>query len=406
MLDAKAWALIDARTGEAIAGRGVARRLPIASTTKLMTAYVALKGLPLRRRVPAAPYAAIPGESLLGLSAGERVSVRDLLYGLILRSGNDAAETLAVAAAGSERRFVRRMNLRAAALGLADTHYANPIGLDEAGNFSSARDLVALGRRLLQIPVFRRIADSTDAVLQSLRPPRQVFTRNTLLLRAPWAIGIKTGHTLGAGYVLVGAGRRQGVELISAVLGAPSEVGRDLETLELLSYGFSLYERRRPIRAGEEMASAEIELSGGELPLLAARGVAVGVRRGQTLDVRVRAPEQVEGPIRRGRRLGVALVEVDGRRAAAVPLRAARFVAEPSGIDRVRGFVEDHWILLAAAFCAIILLATIMARRWRRGPERSEEEMRAERERREQTRMAERDERRALREQRRGGGEP
>ncbi len=370
-----------------------------------MTAYVALKRLPLRRKVRAVPYAAIPGESLLGLSPGQRVSVRDLLYGLILRSGNDAAQTLATAAAGSEARFVRRMNLRAAALGLLDTHYANPIGLDEAGNHSSARDLAALGRRLMQIPVFRRIADSTDAVLGSFRPPREIFTRNTLLLRAPWATGIKTGHTLGAGYVLVGSGRQQGVELISAVLGAPSEVQRDLETLELLSYGFSLYERRRPVRAGQVMARAEIELSGGELPLIAGRGVAVGVRRGQSLVVRVRAPAEVEGPIRRGRRLGLALIEVDGRRAAAVPLLAARDVPEPSGLDRVRGFVEEHWILLVIGGCVIILLATIMVRRWRRRPERSEAEMREERERREQTLRADREQRRAAREQRRNGGE-
>ena len=205
-----------------------------------MTAYLALQELPLAKRVRAAPYAAIPGESLLGLRAGERISVRDLLYGLILRSGNDAAETLAVAAAGSEPRFVRQMNLRAAALGLADTHYSNPIGLDEPGNYSSAADLLALSRRLLEIPAFARIARSRSAVLRSLRPPETIYTRNTLLLRAGWANGVKTGHTLGAGYVLVGSGRRDGVELISAVLGAPSEGQRDTESLDLLDYGFSL----------------------------------------------------------------------------------------------------------------------------------------------------------------------
>jgi D-alanyl-D-alanine carboxypeptidase (penicillin-binding protein 5/6) len=385
----------------------VSRRLPIASTTKLMTAYVALKSLPLRRRVPMAPYAAIPGESLLGVPAGARISVRDLLYGLILSSGNDAAHTLAVASAGSEPRFVRRMNLRASALGLIDTHYANPIGLDEAGNYSSARDLVALGRKLLRNAVFRRIADSTDAVLNSVRPPREIFTRNTLLLRAPWATGIKTGHTLGAGYVLVGSGRQKGVELVSAVLGAPSEVSRDLETLELLSYGFSLYDRRRPVRPGQVLARAEIEAGDGTLPLLAGRGVAVGVRRGQSVEVRVRAPDEVEGPIRRGRRLGAALVEVDGRRVALVPLRAARFVAEPTGLDRAQDFAEDNWIPLALGGCAIILLAATMVTRWRRRPERSEAEMRAERERREEKERAGREQRRASRQRRRhGGGEP
>ena len=116
-----------------LASHAAAEQLPIASTTKLMTAYVALQELPLGKMVRAAPYHPIYGESLLGLRAGQRISVRDLLYGLILRSGNDAAYDLARAAAGSEARFVRQMNLRAAALGLSDTHYANPIGLDERG---------------------------------------------------------------------------------------------------------------------------------------------------------------------------------------------------------------------------------------------------------------------------------
>ena len=170
-LDARAWILVDARTGDVIARHEATERLPIASTTKLMTAYLALHELRLRKQVRAAPYAAIPGESLLGLKAGERVSVRDLLYGLILRSGNDAAYTLSRAAAGTEARFVRQMNRRAAALGLADTHYSNPIGLDEAGNYSSAEDLAVLTERLLRIPVFARIADSRRAHLPTLDPP-------------------------------------------------------------------------------------------------------------------------------------------------------------------------------------------------------------------------------------------
>ena len=222
-IDARAWALIDARTGEVLASHAPARRLPIASTTKLMTAYVALQELPLDRVVRAAPYHPIYGESLLGLRSGQRISVHDLLYGLILRSGNDAAYDLALAAAGSERRFVREMNLRAAALGLADTHYANPIGLDQRGNFSSARDLTTLTRHLLRVPAFARIAASRAAVLHSVHPPRRITTINELLRMAPWVTGVKTGHTFAAGYVLVGSGRRKGVGLISAAIGAPSD---------------------------------------------------------------------------------------------------------------------------------------------------------------------------------------
>jgi D-alanyl-D-alanine carboxypeptidase len=133
-LAARSWGVVDARSGDVLTSHAGNRELPIASTTKLMTAYVAMSDLPLDRIVRAQPYQAEYGESLMGLRAGERISVRDLLYGLILRSGNDAAHTLAIAAAGSERRFVAEMNRYAAALGLSHTHYANPVGLDEKGN--------------------------------------------------------------------------------------------------------------------------------------------------------------------------------------------------------------------------------------------------------------------------------
>jgi serine-type D-Ala-D-Ala carboxypeptidase (penicillin-binding protein 5/6) len=339
--------------------------LPIASTTKLMTAYVALKELPLGQVVEAAPYEAIYGESLLELEPGERVSVRDLLYGLILRSGNDAAYDLALAAAGSERAFVRQMNLRAAALGLSDTHYANPIGLDEAGNYSSALDLTALARRLLEEPAFAKIAASRSAELRSLRPPRRIETINDFLLEQPWATGVKTGHTFDAGYVLVGSGWRKGVELISAVLDTWTATARDAETTQLLEYGFSQYRRRAPVHAGEALAEPSIRYSGGELPLRAARTVSVGVRRGERLSVRVRAPGEVEGPLRRGARLGSAIVLVDGRRVAAAPLRAGRAVAEASAFDRARSFVGDNllWIVLALS---AILIAVALPRRLRR----------------------------------------
>ena len=376
-LEARAWVMIDARDGDVLRGHDADRRLPIASTTKLMTAYLALHELRLGKRVRMAPYDAIPGESLLGVPAGVRISVRDLLYGLILRSGNDAAFTLARAAAGSERRFVRQMNLHAAALGLSETHYSNPIGLDEKGNYSSARDLVTLARTLLRMPVFAKIADSRSAVLRSLDPNATIDTRNTLLRLEPWANGVKTGHTIGAGYVLVGSGRRHGVELISAVLGAPSETERDTDTITLLDRGFSEYRVRRPVRKGRELASPDIRYSGGELPLRATRTAKVGVRGGQRLTVEVRAPQEVEGPIRRGRRLGTATVYINGRTADVVPLRTARAIPEAGTIDRARTFVEEHPIpLLAAGF--VILGAAVLLRRLCRWMRRRRSERRGE----------------------------
>lgn len=371
-MEARAWALIDARSGDVLASHAAARRLPIASTTKLMTAYVALHELSPGKIVTAAPYTPIYGESLLGLRAGQRVSVRDLLYGLILRSGNDAAYDLARAAAGSERAFVRQMNLRAAALGLSDTHYANPIGLDQRGNYSSARDLTTLARRLLRIPLFAKIAAARSAELNSLHPQRRIATINELLRMAPWVNGVKTGHTFDAGYVLVGSGRRKGVELISAAIGAPTDEDRYSDNLKLLDYGFSRYRRRVPVHAGQDLAEPSIRYAGGSLPLEAARTVAVGLRRGQRLAVSTGAPEEVEGPVRRGAVLGRATVFVDGMQAAVVALRASRSLPAASLFDRVRSFVDDHKILLGA-IAFVILIGGVFLRR-RRRPRRDEED--------------------------------
>jgi len=362
-IEAKAWTVVDARSGDVLSSHAASRRLPIASTTKLMTAYVAMKELPLGRVVRAAPYSPIYGESLMGLKSGERVSVRDLLYGLILVSGNDAAHTLAVRAAGSEARFVRQMNRYAAALGLADTHYANPIGLDQRGNYSSAADLATLTRRLLRNPVVAKIADSRTALLRSLHPPRRIETLNDLLYMAPWATGVKTGHTFDAGYVLVGSGQKEGVSLVSVAIGAPTEETRFTDNLMLLEWGFSQYRRRLPIRRGQDLADPAIRYSGGELPLRAARSLQVGVRRGQQVDVRVRAPREVEGPLRRGARIGEATVFVAGRRVGSVSLRAGRSVPEASLFDRARGFVADNSIPIGIAAFVILIFAIVLRRR-------------------------------------------
>ena len=368
-VEGRSWAVIDARTGDVLTSHAGNEKLPIASTTKLMTAYVAMKELPLDEIVRAEPYPAELGESLMGLREGERVSVRDLLYGLILLSGNDAAHTLAVAAAGSEERFVAQMNRYAAALGLSHTHYANPIGLDEEGNYSSALDLLALSRRLMREPAFAEIADTRSVLLRSLRPPRRIETINELLEMAPWVTGVKTGHTYGAGYVLVGAGQRRGASLISVVIGAPSDEARYAGNLELLEAGFGQYRRRLPVRAGQDLASPEIRYSGGELPLRAERTLAVGARRGQQVEVQVRAPSEVEGPLRRGRRLGQAAVFVDGRRVGAVALRAGRAVPEASAFDRARSFLADKWLFVALGAFVILISSAILWRRMARGNE-------------------------------------
>jgi D-alanyl-D-alanine carboxypeptidase (penicillin-binding protein 5/6) len=362
-LEARSWGLIDARTGDVLTSHALNKPLPIASTTKLMTAYVTMKDLPLDKIVRAQPYEPEYGESLMGLRAGQRISVRDLLYGLILRSGNDAAHTLAIDAAGSEKRFVGQMNRYAAALGLAHTRYANPVGLDQKGNYSSAGDLMALAQHLLREPAFAKIADSRSAVLRSVHPQRRIESINELLRMAPWVTGVKTGHTFGALYVLVGSGQRRGVSLISAVVGTWTDEERFDDNLELLEWGFSQYRRRLPIRAGQDLANPEIRYSGGNLPLRAEETLAVGLRRGQQLEVEVHAPKRVEGSLQRGQKLGRATVFVAGREAGAVTLRAARAVPRASAFDRVRSFLDDNLIPIAVLAFVILMAGVILVRR-------------------------------------------
>ncbi len=363
---AKSWALIDGRTGEVLTSHAGSEKRLIASTTKLMTAYVAMKDLPLGEIVEAQPYEYEFGESVMGLAAGEKISVHDLLYGLILLSAGDAAHTLAVDAAGSQKKFVAQMNRYAAALGLTDTHFANPVGLDQKGNYSSALDLATLTEELERIAAFAKIADAREATLKSTHPPRRIKSINELLQMAPWVTGVKTGHTWKAGYVLVGSGRKEGIDLVAVAIDAPTDETRFSDCLELLEWGFRQYHRGEALRRGEELASPSIRYSGGELPLLVAHPLAVRLRKGQKVSVDVEAPREVSGPIRRGARLGTATVSVDGLRAGSVPLVAGRHIPTAGFFDKARGFIDEHPVPLAIAACAILVMAILLGRSIRR----------------------------------------
>jgi serine-type D-Ala-D-Ala carboxypeptidase (penicillin-binding protein 5/6) len=368
---ARAWLLVDAEDREVLASQRPKRSYPVASTTKLMTAYVARERLGLGQTVVAPAYFANTAESLLGLTEGERIEVRDLLYGLILASGNDAAAALAEAVAGSEAAFVRRMNRAAKRLALDDTSYANPIGLDEPGNFSSARDLVDLTLELREDRVFRRIFDAPEAVLRSGARRRTVVNRNNLVRTVPYVDGVKTGYTLGAGNVLVGSAERGGVQLVSAVLGAPSESERDADTLELLEYGFSLYQRRRVLSDRERLAAPGVRWQDETLPLLSAQAVHLTVRRDQQIDIRVAAPGEVEGPVDRGERLGRATVTVDGEPAERVALLAARSVGEATVLERFDAAVPGSrviaWGIAVGGLALLFAGALALYDRRRRG---------------------------------------
>ena len=245
---AKAAIVVDASDGAVIYRKNARQRRAIASTTKLMTALLTLERARPSEVFTAPQYNAGAAESKINLRAGERMRVRDLLRALLLESANDAAATLAQGISGSRQAFVAAMNERARQLGLGDTSYSNPVGLDEAGNYSTASDLARLARHLLTSRRFARIVNLPEAVLRSGSHRRVVDNRNDLVARYPFVDGIKTGHTQQAGYLLVGTGHGEsGARVITVVMGEPSEAARDTDTLTLLRYGLSRFRSERAV---------------------------------------------------------------------------------------------------------------------------------------------------------------
>jgi D-alanyl-D-alanine carboxypeptidase (penicillin-binding protein 5/6) len=369
-VSAREWILLDAGDRTRLAARDPDTSRAMASTTKLMTAYLALHRLPLDKLITAPPYHPIPGESLLGLEAGERMTVRDLLYGLLLPSGNDAALTLADGVAGSTPAFVGEMNRAARRLGLDETSYANPIGLDQPGNYSSARDLADLALTLRHDELFGRIVNTPQITLHTGDHPRTISNHNDLVLSHSWINGVKTGYTPDAGNVLVASGTRKGVTLLSVVMGAPSIAARDSDTLALLDYGFSLYRRQAAVRPGEKLGSARVPNADTRVALTARGGVSATVRRGQSIDVSLHAPKSIEAPIHRGERLGVATATLAGEPVGRVPVVAAHGV-KPAGGGSVVADLDDAipgprvvvWMIAIALVAVVILIGTALPRR-------------------------------------------
>jgi D-alanyl-D-alanine carboxypeptidase (penicillin-binding protein 5/6) len=363
--------VLEVSTGEVACERAADQRRPVGSAVKLMTALLTLERADLRDRYRATDYRPAMAESQIGLVPGERMSVRDLLRGLLAESGNDAAMTLAVGVAGSERAFVRQMNRRARDLGLKNTRYRNPIGLDEPGAYSSARDLVTLATLLRTKPFFRRTVNKESVHLTTGDHPRTFENRNDLVRTTKWVNGVKTGHTLNAGYVLVGSGRSNGIQVVSAVLGTPSERARDADSLALLTFGRRAFQR---ITAAPEGRSVGISVPiryrrGAELGLVIGpngqRTVVPDGERGRVVVRPTRWPREVEGPIAAGAVLGEADVLQDGRKIATVPLVAGWDVAKADLAQRTKSwFTRPLAVVLAFA----VLGGTVLLARRRRRP--------------------------------------
>lgn len=340
-LDAAAYALVNPATGETLAAKAPDRRLPMASTTKVMTALVALENAKLTDRytVPAAADA-LEGSTGL-LEAGETLNVRQLLTVLMVPSGNDAAYTLAQGVAGSQAAFVAMMNQTAQRLGLTETHYANPHGLDDPGHHSSVSDMVALGEEAMRNPVFRGIVSTRRARIPGPGGVgvRRYLSENELLDIDPEADGIKTGMTDGAGFALVGHARRAslGVELYVALIGAPSSDARALAAQRLLDYGFAQYASADLVAAGTVFGRVPVDdRPGREVPYRAAEALRAPIRIGRPVTETIAAPTQVSGPVSEGEPIGTVTLRQGGHVLGTRELVAAESAGAPGIWDRVR----------------------------------------------------------------------
>lgn len=248
-LAAKAYVLYDYNSRQIIVSQHGNAQMAPASLTKLMTAYLTFDALEhdtlsLQQNltVPQAAVRSTPGESRMLLAAGQSVTVDDLLHGLIVQSGNDAAITLALNIAGSEIGFVDMMNKEARRLGMSNTHFTNPAGLPDPQHYSSAADLALLSAAIVRdypqyYPMFAQREFSFNNVTQA--------NRNRLLWLDPYADGMKTGHTEKAGFCVVGSAKRGDHRLIAVLFGADSDALRATESQKLLNYGFQNFDAVR-----------------------------------------------------------------------------------------------------------------------------------------------------------------
>lgn len=368
--------LVEPATGDVVFDKDGDDRRAIASATKLMTALLTLEELSLDDTLAAVPYAANPVESLCGLTAGERLTVRDHLRCLLVVSGNDAAATLAVRVAGSREAFVRRMNQRARQLGLTGTRYADPIGLSP-NNRSTAKDLVKLTLVLRTKAFFREVTDEERVTLRSGDRRRTLVNRNLALRQASWVDGVKTGRTSSAGFVLVGSATRDGVTVVSAVLGAASEAGRVGDTMALLRYGLRRYRIATAVKEGRKLGEARLKFRDQTVDLVAGKTVRRTVRRGEQLPLRVTgAPVELEGPLPQGAQVGAVQVRQRGEVVATVPLVTAAPVAAATAGEKLQDFASKRvTVLLLATFVACSLLLVLLRRRATRGGAAGETEI-------------------------------
>lgn len=322
-------------TGEILARSHDREHVPIASITKLMTVLVALRHARLDDLVTVSRRAASVGESSINLAKGERISVRDLVEAALIQSANDAAVALAEHVGGSQSAFVAMMNKEAARLGLRDTHFVNPDGLDAPGHYSSAHDVTRLARIAMKSPVIQNVVSHPTATIAG---GRVLTTWNDLLTSFPGTFGVKTGHTAGAGWSEVAAARSHGVTVYATLLGGDTRDGRNADLSALLAWGLDRYRTVRLVSAERIYATARAPYGRKALTLVAAGSVTRIVRVDRPLVEQVVAPLVASLPVKKGERLGEVRVYAGAKLVARRPLVASRSIAKPGFVGRTEWY--------------------------------------------------------------------
>ena len=332
-VNARAFFVVDAQTGDVLAQRNSDTRLPIASITKLMTVLVTLEHARLDDLVTVQRAAAAVGESSIDLRPGQRITVRELLAGALIQSANDAADALAdYVGHGNEHAFVAMMNAEAKRLGLTGTHFVRPDGLDASGHYSTARDVTRLAEELMKRPVVRGLVRRRTAVISG---GRTLHTWNDLLGVFRGLVGVKTGHTGGAGWCQVAEVKRDGLDVYATILGSPTRGERNGDLAALLRWAFGVERPAWVVAPGRVYARVATGYGRTAVPLVAARAALRPVRIDLPLVERVVAVGAAELPVRRGERLGEIRVFSGGRLVARRALVAARAVSRPGFFGRL-----------------------------------------------------------------------
>ncbi len=335
----ESYILMEAATGKVLAEKNADERLPPASLTKIMTGYAVYRALDdgsitLQDEVEVSEAAWRMGGSQMFLEVGDSVTVDKLLDGLVVQSGNDAALALAEYVGGSESAFVEQMNFYAEELGLENTRFDNPEGLNRETHYSSARDMAILSRAMIrEFPERYKRYSKREFTYNGIRQ----YNRNDLLYATDYVDGIKTGYTSEAGYCLASSGERDGTRLISVVMGEPSENARESSSRALLSWGNRFYKSHRLYAAGETLKEARIwKGATDQVQLGLSEDLHVTIPKGEydALEASMTFPGQLVAPAQEGEQLGRVTVKLDGEIVAEAPLVALSGVAAGSFFQR------------------------------------------------------------------------